>query len=446
MEKEKKKKLEILVVEDRPEKIEAAKKYFNSQKNIETDYAMDLKTAEGLFKKRHYDELITDMFFPEKLGSKETKEGKKLFHSLIQKARNTFGCGKVSEKIPHIMGEIKEVIKNKDNISCSSDGGSYFHNDKFRKRVEDLGLIRGRHKKDPRYYLYDHCWIEPFLKKGMLEENINKESYRLSKLLYKIYEKHKNNISERVAFNLLTQTEVISALLNLYYIHNQNGVEDTYEDGSIHNTYIPSRGARDIIPVNFLPVYNNLSNVEREKAYKELVKGLVELHKDIESSWKYARLADFHGEEYRKEMEKRHTEVSDIEGAIKALERFNGEISYYLPSWSYQENKWKEEDVPLKSFFDIGPVASYCEEGLEEYPLGLIMTKKAEEQKIPYVIATSGERHQGLLGFFRYFLEHFGLINPAIIVAEENTEVKEYKNYPEFWEIAHERLKSIYGK
>ncbi|HLD85219.1 MAG TPA: response regulator [archaeon] len=69
--------MKILVVEDRPENIEEAKKYFAERQDIVVDYAKDYKEAiERLDSK---DGLICDLFFPEETGTGKKGKGKELY-------------------------------------------------------------------------------------------------------------------------------------------------------------------------------------------------------------------------------------------------------------------------------------------------------------------------------------------------------------------------------
>ncbi|MEI8091481.1 MAG: hypothetical protein WCG98_04560 [bacterium] len=55
---------EILVVEDTPESLAVAKKFYNSQNNLNVDYAMDRNTALSMLENKKYDGVITDRSLP----------------------------------------------------------------------------------------------------------------------------------------------------------------------------------------------------------------------------------------------------------------------------------------------------------------------------------------------------------------------------------------------
>ena len=65
------KKLEILVVEDTPENMEAAKQYFDSVEEIHAEYATNRNEAFSMIDSKRYDGVITDRSIPRCEGDKE---------------------------------------------------------------------------------------------------------------------------------------------------------------------------------------------------------------------------------------------------------------------------------------------------------------------------------------------------------------------------------------
>lgn len=66
-------KLEILVVEDGPENLAAARKYFSGIENVSVDYAVDYKQALRLMNEKDYAAAIFDRNMPENDKSTEVK-------------------------------------------------------------------------------------------------------------------------------------------------------------------------------------------------------------------------------------------------------------------------------------------------------------------------------------------------------------------------------------
>ncbi|MEM4641301.1 MAG: response regulator [Candidatus Pacearchaeota archaeon] len=72
------KKIEILVVEDRPENIAAAKEFFNKQKDVEVYYAKNAKEARKALENKNFDLALIDWRLPEgKVGFEILEEAKK---------------------------------------------------------------------------------------------------------------------------------------------------------------------------------------------------------------------------------------------------------------------------------------------------------------------------------------------------------------------------------
>jgi len=56
--------LKLLVIEDNPKHLRDAKKFFSSQKNVETVYTSNFEEAQGYLNAEKVDGVISDIYFP----------------------------------------------------------------------------------------------------------------------------------------------------------------------------------------------------------------------------------------------------------------------------------------------------------------------------------------------------------------------------------------------
>jgi len=77
----------ILVIEDKKENLEEAKKYFEKIKpteKINVFYAEDYKNALKILEKEKIDGIISDIFFPEETGSGKVDLGKEIYNKIAK--------------------------------------------------------------------------------------------------------------------------------------------------------------------------------------------------------------------------------------------------------------------------------------------------------------------------------------------------------------------------
>jgi len=117
------KKLDVLVVEDNEEYSEAAKKYLASQKKIKADFAQDYDSGISKLNSKKYSGIVTDLFFPKKIGDNDIKFGKEAVFNLIlelgddnksliaslEKWKKYVGTEKFPE-VPDFFGDIHETL------------------------------------------------------------------------------------------------------------------------------------------------------------------------------------------------------------------------------------------------------------------------------------------------------------------------------------------------
>ena len=70
------KKLDIFIVEDTPDNMKVAQKYFNKRKDIQPEYALCYNQAMTYLGNKKYGGVITDVFMPENTGINTVRVGK----------------------------------------------------------------------------------------------------------------------------------------------------------------------------------------------------------------------------------------------------------------------------------------------------------------------------------------------------------------------------------
>ncbi|MBI4162872.1 MAG: hypothetical protein HY513_04260 [Candidatus Aenigmarchaeota archaeon] len=101
--------MRILLVEDRPENLEEAKKYFSQRPELHIEYARDYKEAmTGL--EAQPEGLICDLFFPEETGTGRKVVGQQLYLKVDEDLKDVVWCTKY-EDLDKLM---KDVCFDKD--------------------------------------------------------------------------------------------------------------------------------------------------------------------------------------------------------------------------------------------------------------------------------------------------------------------------------------------
>lgn len=106
----------ILIIEDEEQNIEAAKQTLLAKDIFVIDIARDYEEAIKFLKENEYDTVVTDLFFPEKIGTNKRTEGMKI----LEEMRNTFieiggrkGSGWAGESLDVTLNLFKDLGSQK---------------------------------------------------------------------------------------------------------------------------------------------------------------------------------------------------------------------------------------------------------------------------------------------------------------------------------------------